>query len=196
PPRPTTDPARLAGPPDAGVADAGASAHVAATVAPETAKRPARVEPAIAAISTVQDLVLVQHPAIARADRKALASTITAAAFGFGIDAGDIAEGRDGMVAQLVRDLGDPPAGGFAVESKAISIGEDRGHAWIAEQLEVGSAGGEPRSFAISELATVIDGSWQIVALHWATPVDDATAQRLAMLSKLPQPARVLDRHA
>jgi hypothetical protein len=195
PARPTSDPARLGGPPDAGVADAGA-AHVEATVAPlATAKRPARVEPAIAPIATVQELVLVQHRAIARVDRKALGGLIAAEAFGFGTDAGDIAEGRDGVVAQLVRDLGDPPAGGFTVESKAISIGEDRGHAWIAEQLEVGGAGREARSFAVSELAAVIDGNWQVVAMHWATPVDDATAQRLAVLSKLPGPARIVDRH-
>jgi SnoaL-like domain len=194
PARPATEPARLAGPPDAGVADAGA-VHVEATVAPlATAKRPARVEPAIA-ISTVQELVLVQHRAIARVDRKALAGLIAAEVFGFGTDAGDVAEGRDGVVAQLVRDLGDPPAGGFTVESKAISIGEDRGHAWIAEQLEVGGAGREARSFAVSELAAVIDGNWQVVALHWATPVDDATAQRLAVLSRLPLPARIVDRH-
>src|SRR5262249_55750077 len=159
-----------AGVADAGVADA--AAHVEANVAPlATARRPAHVEPAIFPIATVQELVLVQHRAIARVDRKALAGVIAADAFGFGTDAGDVAEGRAGIVAQLVRDLGDPPAGGFTVESKATSIGEDRGHAWIAEQLEVGGAGREARSFAVSELAAMIDGNWQVVALHWAMPV-------------------------
>src|SRR4029078_4690988 len=110
-------------------------------------------------------------------------------------DSDEYAECHDAVVAQRVRDLADPPAGGFTVESKAISIGEDRGHAWIAEQLEVGGAGRGARSFAVRELAAVIDGNWQVVAMHWATPVDDATAQRLAVLSKLPGPARVLHRH-
>lgn len=141
----------------------------------------------------VQDLVLAQHAALARADRKALADLLTAGAFGFGTGAGEVADGRDAVAAQLVHDLGEPPAGGFTVESKAIAIGEDRGHAWIAEQLEL-AAGREVRSFALSELAAVIDGSWRIVALHWATPVADAMAQRLAILSRLPVPARIADR--
>jgi hypothetical protein len=141
----------------------------------------------------VQGLVLAQRAAVARADRKALAGLLAAGAFGFGTGAGEVADGRDAVVAQLLHDLGEPPAGGFTVESRAISIGGDRGHAWIAEQLEV-TAGREVRSFAVSELAAVIDGSWQIVALHWATPVADATAQRLAILSRLPVPARIADR--
>jgi hypothetical protein len=149
----------------------------------------ATVKPA----GSVQDLVLAQRAAIARLDRKALAGLLAAGAFGFGTGADEIADGRDAVVAQLVHDLGEPPAGGFTVESKAIAIGEAPGHAWIAEQLEV-TAGRELRSFAVSELAAVIDGSWRIVALHWATPVADATAQRLAILSRLPVPARVADR--
>ncbi len=144
-------------------------------------------------IGTLQDLVLAQRAAVARADGKALAGLLAAGAFGFGTGAGEVADGRDAVVTQLLHDLGEPPAGGFTVESRAIAIGEDRGHAWIAEQLEV-TAGREVRSFAISELAAVIDGGWRVVALHWATPVADATAQRLAILSRLPVPARIADR--
>lgn len=144
-------------------------------------------------IGTVQDLMLAQHAAVARADRKALAGLVAAAAFGFGTGAGEVADGRDAVVAQIVHDLGEPPAGGFTIESKAIAIGEDHGHAWIAEQLEV-AAGREVRSFAVSELAAVIDGAWRVVAVHWGTPVADAAAQRLAILSRLPVPARIADR--
>jgi hypothetical protein len=147
----------------------------------------------VAPIGTVQDLVLAQHAALARADRKALAGLLADGAFGFGIGAAEVADGRDAVAAQLVHDLGEPPAAGFTVESKAIAIGEDRGHAWIAEQLEI-TAGREVRSLAVSELAAVIGGSWRIVALHLATPVADATAQRLAILSRLPVPARIADR--
>jgi hypothetical protein len=144
-------------------------------------------------VGSVRDLVVAQRAAVARADAKALAGLLAAGAFGFGTGAGEVADGRDAVVAQLLHDLGEPPAGGFTVESRAIATGGDRGHAWIAEQLEV-TAGTEVRSFAVSELAAVIDGSWQIVALHWATPVADATAQRLAILSRLPVPARIADR--
>ena len=189
-------------------AGAGTAAHPAiasvsqrATEAPpHTAGKPA-ADPRAAGsgavtvkpVGTVQDLVLAQRAAVARADGKALAGLLAAGAFGFGTGAGEVADGRDAVVAQLLHDLGEPPAGGFTVESRAIAIGEDRGHVWIAEQLEV-TAGREVRSFAISELAAVIDGDWRIVALHWATPVADATAQRLAILSRLPVPARITDR--
>lgn len=33
------------------------------------------------------------------------------------------------------------------------------------------------------------------IALHWATPVDDATAERLAILNRLPAPRPIADRH-
>jgi hypothetical protein len=165
---------------------AGTGSGRAATVAP--------IEPA-APVGTVQDLVLAQHAAIAAADRNALSGLIAAGGFGFGLDADELAEGRDAVAGQIVHDLGEPPPGGFSVGSRAIAIGEDRGHAWIAEQLEIAAAGREPRSVALGELAAVIDGRWQVVALHWATPVSDATAQRLAILSRLPVPARIPDRH-
>lgn len=196
----------------AAMGSAGAAAPAVAVAVPRTVERPRITEApvdagvaldagapldagaaAIAPVTSVQEMLLVQHRAIARVDRKALAGVIAAGAFGIGTDAGDIAEGRDGVVDQIARDLGAPPSGGFTVESRAMSIGEDRNHAWIAEQLDV-SAGGEPRGFAISELAARIDGSWQVVALHWGQPVDDATAQRLAVLSRLPRPARIVDR--
>jgi ketosteroid isomerase-like protein len=149
----------------------------------------------VAPAGTVQDLVLAQHAAIAAADRTALTALLSSTAFAFGLDASELADGRDAVSAQIVHDLGDPPAGGFTVDSRAIAIGEDHGHAWIAEQLDISAPGRDPRSIAISELAAAIDGRWQIVALHWGVPVDDATAERLAILSRLPVPARIADRH-
>jgi hypothetical protein len=145
-------------------------------------------------IRTVGDLILARRAAVARADRQALAGILAAGAFGFGIDADELAEGRDAVIAQLARDLGDPPAGGFTVESRSLAIGGDRDHAWIAEQLDVAAVGRVPRSFAVTELAAVIDGTWQIVALHWATPVDDGTAERLAAQGRLPAPRAIPDR--
>jgi ketosteroid isomerase-like protein len=149
----------------------------------------------VAPVGTVQDLVLAQHAAIAAADRTALAAVLSTTAFAFGVDAAEVADGRDAVSAQVVHDLGDPPSGGFTVDSRAIAIGEDRGHAWIAELIDISAPGRAPRSVAISELAATIDGRWQIVALHWGVPVDDATAERLAILSRLPVPARLVDRH-
>jgi len=139
-----------------------------------------------------------QRAAIGKADVKTLGGLLATTVFGFGIDAGEVAEGRDAVAAQLAHDLGglgDPPAGGFTVTSKALSIGEEGNHAWIAEELEVAAAGHEPRRFAISELAALVGGKWMVVALHWATPVSDAIAQRLAIMKTIPVPQPISDRH-
>jgi hypothetical protein len=176
-------------PSDAGPGDAPVTSDVHAPS--DAGGGGATIKPA----ESVQSLVAAQHAAIAAADVKALGGLLGATAFGFGTDAGEVAEGRDAVAAQLARDLGDRPAGGFQVESKAFSIGEENNHAWIAEELEVSASGREPRRLVITELAAAIDGKWRVVALHWATPVADATAQRLAILKTLPAPQPIADRH-
>jgi hypothetical protein len=143
----------------------------------------------------VGSLLAAQRAAIARADPRALGALVTPAVFGFGTEADEVAEGRDAVVAQIVRDLGDPPRGGFTVVSRALSIGSERDHAWIAEELEVSAADRDSRRFAISELVASIDGAWRIVALHWGAPVADATAERMALLKTMPMPQPVPDRH-
>jgi SnoaL-like domain len=147
---------------------------------------------------TVQDLIAAQRAAAGKVDVKALAGLLAPTVFGFGVDAGEVAEGRDAVAAQLAHDLaglGDPAADGFTVTSKALSIGQERNHAWIAEEIEVEGAGHEPRRFAITELAAAVDGTWMIVALHWATPVSDAIAQHLAIMKTIPVPQSIADRH-
>jgi hypothetical protein len=143
----------------------------------------------------VQQLLAAEHAALGAVDRRALAELVIPAAFGFGVEAVEVAEGRDRVVAQLVHDLGSPPRGGFTVRASSLELGEQRDHAWISEELEVSAAGGEPRRFAVSELAARIAGRWQFVALHWATPIDDETAERLAILHRLPAVAPIDNRH-
>jgi ketosteroid isomerase-like protein len=142
-------------------------------------------------LEPVQMLVQAQRVALANADIKALAQTLSTTAIGFGVDADELAEGRDALAAQLERDLGELPANGFTVEAKFSAIGERDNHAWIALELEVSAPGAAPRRFAITELAAVIDNQWQVVAWHWAIPVADATAERLAILGTLPKPKPV-----
>jgi hypothetical protein len=142
---------------------------------------------------TVPRLIAAERAAIAAVDRKALADLVIPTAFGFGLDASEVAEGRDAVVAQLARDLGAPPAGGFAVESKTLAVGQDRNHAWIAQELEIRAPGHAPRRLAITELAVAVDGTWRIVALHWATPIDDTAAERLATAGALPAPRAIVD---
>ncbi|HET7506111.1 MAG TPA: nuclear transport factor 2 family protein [Kofleriaceae bacterium] len=143
----------------------------------------------------VTSLLAARRDAIARLDLRALAALMAPSVFGFGIDADEVAEGRDAVVAQIAHDLGEPPGGSFTVESRGASTGQERDHAWIAEGLEVSAPGSAPRRFEVTELAAVIDGSWKIVALHWAIPVADATAERLAILKTLPMPEPIPDRY-
>jgi hypothetical protein len=176
---------------DAGIADPGIPGD-ARTLAPGAGG--ITIKPA----DTVQDLIAAQRAAIGKSDVKTLASLFTPTVFGFGVDAGEVAEGRAPVATQLAHDLGgleDSPAGGFTVDEKALSIGLERNHAWIAEELEVAAAGHEPRHFAITELAAAIDGKWMVVALHWATPVSDTIAQRLAIMKTMPVPQPIADRH-
>lgn len=140
---------------------------------------------------SVQMLVQAQRVAIANADPKALAATLAESAVGFGIDADELAEGKGALLAHLERDLGEAPANGFTVESKFQAIGEAHDHAWIALELEVSAPGRATRRFAITELAVLRDGAWHVVAWHWAIPVADATAERLAILGTLPVPKPV-----
>ncbi|MDQ3336402.1 MAG: nuclear transport factor 2 family protein [Myxococcota bacterium] len=140
---------------------------------------------------SVETLVQAQRVAIANGDLKALVATLSTAAVGFGVDADEIAEGRDALAAQVERDLGEVPANGFTVELKFKAIGEEQNHAWIALEVEASAPGIPTRRFAITELAVAIDGKWSVVAWHWAIPVADATAERLAILGTLPAPKAV-----
>ncbi|MEO7735367.1 MAG: nuclear transport factor 2 family protein [Kofleriaceae bacterium] len=182
--------------------DAGVGSNQIATRAPEapvTAVDAGTVHDARATdvrpADTVQRLLTAQRAALAKADPKALAALVVPSVFGFGLDADEVAEGRDAVTTQLIVDLGEMPSTGFTIASTALTIGQERDHAWIAEELEVSAVGRSSRTLAISELAAMINGTWQVVALHWATPVTDATAQRLAILKTLPMPRPITDRH-
>lgn len=173
----------------AGDATAGAGSGDGTAIAAPPPPSPS--DDAVSSARTVQQLVLALHRATGTVDRAALTELIAPRAFSFGVE--NIADGRDAVVAQIARDLGAPPRGGFSIESRALSIGELRGHAWIAEQIDVAAPERARRHFAISALAAAINGGWRIVALHWAVPLPDTTAQQLASLGVLPVPAPIPD---
>jgi len=188
-------------PPAAGPADArleGGGAEPTSPPAPTDTGRLPGDEPGVShamiARGTVQQLVAAQRAALARADGVALAGLLIPTVFGFGVDAAEVAEGRDAVAAQLVHDLGEPPAGGFTVRSRALAIGGQHNTAWIAEELEIAAAGRAPRRLAITQLAALRDGQWSVVVLHWAAPVEDAIAERLAVQNSLPPPRPIADR--
>lgn len=131
-----------------------------------------------------------QREAIAKADAKALAATVIPSVIGFGINADDVFEGRLAFEAMALEHLAETPPDGFAVTSRFLTIGEEKNHAWVAEELEV-AGGGASRRIAITQLLTFQDGAWKAVAVHWAVPVPDEAAERRAILGTLPRPDQV-----
>jgi len=190
---------RVVTPSETGDAGVGSNQIAARTAPPETPAVDAGVahdaRADVRSADTVQRLLAAQRAALAKADPKLLAALFAPSVFAFGVDADEIAEGRDAVTTQLIVDLGEMPSTGFTISSTALTIGQERDHAWIAEELAVSAVGRPARTFAISELAAMINGTWQVVALHWAIPVTDATAQRLAILKTLPMPRAIPDRH-
>jgi hypothetical protein len=128
---------------------------------------------------TVEAFLSRLHDALGRASAKDLAVLFDSAAFGFGVQANDLAEGRDAVVAQLREDIG---AGG-PVNVRFAHIGEDGSVAWIAEDLKVG---GKP--FVMTAVIGLRDNVWTIAALHWAEAMPNATAYKLAREGELATP--------
>jgi len=197
---PVAGSAAIAIPPGAGSATvdtpAGGTGSAAAVASPNSgsaADGPIGEGGSLEDVPSVQRFVEAQRAAIAKGDLAALAAMLAPTAFGFGVEADALAETRGELAAQLARDLGEPAAGGFTVEQKFVATGEEGSHAWIAMELAVVSPDGRERRFAITELATVVDRAWSIVAWHWAVPVPDATAERRAILGTSPRPKAVPD---
>ena len=90
------------------------------------------------------------------------------------------------MAAQLKRDLGELSGGTQVIEVKFTHIGQEGSHAWIAQELELSSPGKPLRRFAVTMLAVQGKAGWQVVAWHWAVPVRDEVAEKVAILGTKP----------
>jgi ketosteroid isomerase-like protein len=127
------------------------------------------------------------HAAIAKADSAELALLFDSKAFAIGVEAHDIAEGREAVVAQLRDDLGKPP---FTVASKYSNVAHDGDVAWLAEELRVGG-----KTFVVTAVAGIRDNTWVIAALHWAEAMPNAEAYRRARDGELAIPDAIPDAH-
>jgi ketosteroid isomerase-like protein len=136
----------------------------------------------------VSTLIQAQRAALAKGDVKSLAALLAPGVFGFGVDADEVAEGREAVEAQVRKDLGDLAQADATVEVRSPAVGEEGAHAWIAFELDVSAPGRTARRFAITELAAWVGGAWTVVAWHWAIPVLDETAARMAALGTKPSP--------
>jgi ketosteroid isomerase-like protein len=134
--------------------------------------------------TTVQAMLQAQRDAIARGDAEAIVAMLAPEAIGFGIDADEVMLDKAAVTAQLKRDLGDLKDG--TVEVKFTHIGQEGTHAWIAQELELTSPGKASRKLAITMLAGQGKAGWQIHAWHWAVPVKDEVAEKLAILNTKP----------
>jgi ketosteroid isomerase-like protein len=127
------------------------------------------------------------HQAIGKADSAELALLFDSKAFAFGVEAHDLAEGRDAVVAQLREDLGKPP---FNVTSKYSNVAHDGEVAWLAEELRVGG-----KTFVVTAVAGIHDNAWVIGALHWAEAMPNAEAYKLAREGELAIPDAIPETH-
>ena len=119
------------------------------------------------------------HDAVGAASAKDLAVLFDSTAFAFGVQANDLAEGRDAVVAQLREDVG----GGGPVSVRFTHLGQDGDVAWIAEDLKVGE-----KPYVMTAVLGLREGVWTIAALHWAEAMPNATAYKLAREGELAVP--------
>ncbi len=139
----------------------------------------------------VEAMIEAQRAALAKGDLAALGRMLAPGVFGFGVDADEVAEGKDAVELQLRKDLGDLVQGGATAQVRSSSVGEERDHAWIALDLEISARNRPARRFAVTQLAARIGGAWTVVAWHWAIPVLDKTAERMAVLGTKPTPKAI-----
>ncbi|HSK01505.1 MAG TPA: nuclear transport factor 2 family protein [Kofleriaceae bacterium] len=178
--------------PDGEGPETGGAAGVTADSAPASGGASgAAITPPAAPAPPVEDLIEAQRAALAKGDLAAVAGMLAPGVFGFGVDAGEAAEGKDAVEGQLRQDLGELVEGGAKVSVRYAKLGEAQNHAWIALELDVAARGRSTRRFAVTELAAWIGGAWQVVAWHWAVPVPDKAAERMAALGTKPAPKTI-----
>jgi hypothetical protein len=143
--------------------------------------------PAIDAMQepSLDDFLAHYHAALGGGDPSALAELLDPAAFGFGIDAHEVADGADAVAKQVLADVGTGP-----VTAKFHQVGRDGDVVWIAEELRIGG-----KTFVTSAAASVGPTGWLIHALHVALAMPNAEAYRLARENDLAVPDAIPDMH-
>jgi hypothetical protein len=128
---------------------------------------------------TVEAFMARFHDAVGASSAKELAALFDATAFAFGVQANDLAEGRDAVVTQLREDVGT----GGAVSVRFTHVGQEGGVAWVAEDLKVGD-----KAFVVTTVLGLRDGVWTIAAMHWAEAMPNALAYKLGREGELAMP--------
>ncbi|HWO23377.1 MAG TPA: nuclear transport factor 2 family protein [Kofleriaceae bacterium] len=174
-----------------GSAEAAAGGSAGSAGGGSAAAQPERDAAAGAQGEPVTALIQAQRAALAKGDLGAVGKLLAPGVFGFGIDADEVAEGKDLVELLLRKDVGALVQGGATVELRYSAAGEASAHAWIALELEISGPGRSARRFAVTELAARTGDAWTIVAWHWAAPVADKAAERMAVLGTKPVPKAI-----
>lgn len=127
----------------------------------------------------IEDFIGFFHTALGAGDAAALGALLDDGAFGFGVDAHEVNEGRDAVAAMLVHDLG----GKASVAAKLHQVGREGDLAWVAEELRAGGM-----SFVTTYVCGLRDGQWSIAAIHFARAMTNAEAYKAARDGDLPVP--------
>jgi hypothetical protein len=133
---------------------------------------------------TVDDFVAALHEALANDKLDVL---FDSKVFAFGVEANDIAEGRDTVLAQLRDDIGPAPR---EVSAKFSSTGSDGDIGWFAEELHIGD-----NTFFVTAALGLVDNAWTVRALHWGRPMSDKEARGLAQDGNLATPDVIPNTH-
>jgi hypothetical protein len=162
-------------------------------LAPTDAGAPVAVidaAPVVLSDPPVEEVVARLHLALEHAKPDELALLFDSSTFAFGVEAHEVAQGRDAVVAMLRHDLGEPPAKGFEISSRFAQNGHDGDVGWIAEELKVGA-----KTFVMTGVVGLKDGAWSIAALHWAVAMTNEQAYRTARDGTLETPDAIPDAH-
>jgi ketosteroid isomerase-like protein len=138
----------------------------------------------------VDEIVARLNLALEHAKPDELALLFDAKSFAFGVEAHEVAEGRDAIVAMLIHDLGAVPAKGFEVTSRFAQNGHEGDSGWIAEEVKVG-----PKVFVATAVVGLRDGAWSIAALQWAVSMPNDLAYKSARDGTLEVPDAIPDAH-
>jgi len=109
-------------------------------------------------------------------------------AFAFGVEAHDVAQGRDAIVAMLRHDLGEKP--NTEVGAKFAQTGHEGDAGWFAEEIKVGA-----KTYVATGVVALRDGAWSIAALHWSVAMPNTEAYKAARDGTLEQPDAIPDAH-
>ncbi|MEO6777194.1 MAG: nuclear transport factor 2 family protein [Kofleriaceae bacterium] len=134
----------------------------------------------------VEQLTARLHLALESMKPDELALLFDAKVFAFGVEAHEVAEGRDAVVAMLRHDLG--TAANAEVTTRFAQTGHEGDAGWFAEAIDVGG-----KAFVATGVADLRDGAWSIAALHWSVAMPNAEAYKAARKGTLEPPDAIPD---